>query len=268
MGNKGSREEKSRRGVTTLAAESASNGRGSPPPRPSTAPRVAAGTAPCKYFLSGYCRQGQSCTFAHTLPSDGSPAFRAPSSGSATRASQEGATTPSKTSQASSSIPSSPSRVKIRSEEQAVLLAMLASLKDSLENSKSQAEKASIQQEIKRTMALYKAEHERIKEERRAREEQQEAAHARARASSQPQPSPLRNVTFPTFNYAAERHGGREDKSEDRQECAICIASYEEDDEIMVLPCLHWFHSRCGGEWLQKKTECPLCQNDVMKSVE
>ncbi|CAM9600494.1 unnamed protein product [Ectocarpus fasciculatus] len=42
--------------------------------------------------------------------------------------------------------------------------------------------------------------------------------------------------------------------------CAICLASYQEEEVIKVLPCGHDFHSECLDAWLELKAECPLCK--------
>ncbi|CAM9493340.1 unnamed protein product [Scytosiphon promiscuus] len=42
--------------------------------------------------------------------------------------------------------------------------------------------------------------------------------------------------------------------------CTICLASYEEEELIKVLPCGHDFHSGCLDSWLERKAVCPLCK--------
>ncbi|CBN77418.1 conserved unknown protein [Ectocarpus siliculosus] len=42
--------------------------------------------------------------------------------------------------------------------------------------------------------------------------------------------------------------------------CAICLAAYQEEEVIKVLPCGHDFHSDCLDPWLEVKAECPLCK--------
>jgi hypothetical protein len=80
--------------------------------------------------------------------------------------------------------------------------------------------------------------------------------------------SPLRNVQFPVFPYDSARYSQqREFGSEDRQECSICLCSYEDAQEILVLPCLHWFHAKCVQQWMEKHTDCPLCQLDILSSL-
>ena len=45
--------------------------------------------------------------------------------------------------------------------------------------------------------------------------------------------------------------------------CCICIANYENDDELRELPCSHLFHKECVDKWLKINSLCPLCKNEV-----
>jgi hypothetical protein len=40
--------------------------------------------------------------------------------------------------------------------------------------------------------------------------------------------------------------------------CLICIEDVETNKEF--LPCSHFFHSECIGEWLKDHPECPICK--------
>lgn len=46
--------------------------------------------------------------------------------------------------------------------------------------------------------------------------------------------------------------------------CSVCLSSYEDGDELRVLPCGHRFHTECIDRWLlaQSKT-CPLCSKRI-----
>eukprot|EP01039_Chlorochromonas_danica_P006399 gene6399-7054_t len=49
--------------------------------------------------------------------------------------------------------------------------------------------------------------------------------------------------------------------------CPICLADYVNDDVVLNLPCGHFFHESCGGQWLRRKADCPLCKASVRSSV-
>ena len=46
--------------------------------------------------------------------------------------------------------------------------------------------------------------------------------------------------------------------------CPICFDSYKENEKIIRLPCdqRHHFHSECIGEWIQTKTNWPICKQE------
>lgn len=47
--------------------------------------------------------------------------------------------------------------------------------------------------------------------------------------------------------------------------CSICLSEFQEDEEVMHLPCdeRHAFHAGCITQWLLKCSNCPLCQRTV-----
>uniref|UniRef100_A0A1D1YY53 NEP1-interacting protein 1 n=1 Tax=Anthurium amnicola TaxID=1678845 RepID=A0A1D1YY53_9ARAE len=54
----------------------------------------------------------------------------------------------------------------------------------------------------------------------------------------------------------------------DREQCYICLAEYEEGDQIRVLPCRHEYHMPCVDKWLKEiHGVCPLCRGDVCNGV-
>ncbi|CAD6209926.1 unnamed protein product [Miscanthus lutarioriparius] len=47
-------------------------------------------------------------------------------------------------------------------------------------------------------------------------------------------------------------------------ECAVCLAAFEDRDELRVLPaCCHVFHLDCIDPWLAGAVTCPLCRADL-----
>ena len=48
-------------------------------------------------------------------------------------------------------------------------------------------------------------------------------------------------------------------------QCAICLASFQEGESLLLLPCheRHVYHCECIETWLKKNRSCPLCMADV-----
>ena len=45
--------------------------------------------------------------------------------------------------------------------------------------------------------------------------------------------------------------------------CSICLSNFENNDNIIILPCLHIFHDECMMDWLKKQTVCPLDKQNL-----
>jgi Ring finger domain len=50
-------------------------------------------------------------------------------------------------------------------------------------------------------------------------------------------------------------------------DCAICLCDFEAGDEVVALPCIHFFHSQCVKAWLVQTRTCPLCRSTVFRSM-
>ncbi|KAI3335377.1 hypothetical protein F4824DRAFT_155385 [Ustulina deusta] len=48
--------------------------------------------------------------------------------------------------------------------------------------------------------------------------------------------------------------------SELKGQCTICIDEVKVGDEVVVLPCKHWFHQECATLWLKQHNSCPVCR--------
>ncbi|KAL9677369.1 hypothetical protein QQ045_005598 [Rhodiola kirilowii] len=53
--------------------------------------------------------------------------------------------------------------------------------------------------------------------------------------------------------------------SEDEAVCAICLAAYDDNDELRELPCSHLLPKYCVDRWLRIKARCPLCSRVIRR---
>jgi len=60
----------------------------------------------------------------------------------------------------------------------------------------------------------------------------------------------------------------RKQFSSKQSTCAICIADYEPDDLLRVLPCGHNFHKDCIDQWFKQSLLCPFCKKDIRTTNE
>ncbi|KAJ3271423.1 hypothetical protein HDV01_006629 [Terramyces sp. JEL0728] len=54
--------------------------------------------------------------------------------------------------------------------------------------------------------------------------------------------------TYPTIKY----------KNEKLEQCVVCMTDYEKRENVMGLPCLHWFHKQCILSWFEHSSKCPV----------
>jgi E3 ubiquitin-protein ligase RNF115/126 len=50
---------------------------------------------------------------------------------------------------------------------------------------------------------------------------------------------------------------------EGKAECSVCMDDVHIGDEVVVLPCTHWFHETCASAWLSEHNTCPICRNGI-----
>jgi hypothetical protein len=48
-----------------------------------------------------------------------------------------------------------------------------------------------------------------------------------------------------------------------KAECSICMDGVEIGATVTQLPCKHWFHAECVGEWLRAHDTCPQCRRSI-----
>lgn len=85
------------------------------------------------------------------------------------------------------------------------------------------------------------------------------------------------NLFAPTVSQSPQSLGSPDNDIENHPEreqrvdgacCSICLAEYIENDNLMMLPCRHTYHTLCVREWLERHTQCPLCKQDVLGLLE
>jgi len=64
---------------------------------------------------------------------------------------------------------------------------------------------------------------------------------------------------------ALPRHGATSEMMGDNgaAECSICMDNVAKGDEVMILPCKHWFHPPCIEAWLNEHDTCPVCRAGI-----
>lgn len=54
-------------------------------------------------------------------------------------------------------------------------------------------------------------------------------------------------------------------KSHEEDKCNICLATFEDGEELRTLPCAHTFHKPCIDKWLQMNKICPIDRQEIPK---
>ena len=50
---------------------------------------------------------------------------------------------------------------------------------------------------------------------------------------------------------------------EGKGECSVCMDDVKIGDEVVMLPCSHWFHEACAAAWLGEHNTCPICRKGI-----
>ncbi|KAL4471519.1 hypothetical protein ABPG74_008412 [Tetrahymena malaccensis] len=51
---------------------------------------------------------------------------------------------------------------------------------------------------------------------------------------------------------------------EDENQCIVCLENFNNDDNVRILKCQHYFHQTCVDEWLKTKKDCPVCRQSPL----
>ena len=49
----------------------------------------------------------------------------------------------------------------------------------------------------------------------------------------------------------------------DSSSCSICMAEFDEGEDVRLLPCIHQFHCVCIDKWLATDVRCPMCKTPI-----
>lgn len=49
----------------------------------------------------------------------------------------------------------------------------------------------------------------------------------------------------------------------DKNECIICMSSFQINEKVKIMPCTHFFHTDCIRQWFRENDSCPICKNVV-----
>jgi len=45
--------------------------------------------------------------------------------------------------------------------------------------------------------------------------------------------------------------------------CSVCLANFEENENLTQIECNHFSHTECLNEWVKYKSECPVCRSTI-----
>ncbi|CAD6501252.1 BgTH12-01504 [Blumeria graminis f. sp. triticale] len=82
--------------------------------------------------------------------------------------------------------------------------------------------------------------------------------------SNAPGPASQEAITALPKKILDEKMLGPEAKGE----CSICMDDVKVGDEVMVLPCNHWFDEACVRAWLSEHNTCPICRKGITDSAD
>lgn len=56
---------------------------------------------------------------------------------------------------------------------------------------------------------------------------------------------------------------GKNGVEEMKGECSVCMDDVGVGEEMVFLPCKHWFHDTCASAWLSEHDSCPICRKSI-----
>lgn len=77
--------------------------------------------------------------------------------------------------------------------------------------------------------------------------------------SNAPGPAPASAIASLPKKAVDEKILGPEGKAD----CSVCMEDVSLGEEVVVLPCTHWFHEACASAWLNEHNTCPICRTGI-----
>ena len=53
------------------------------------------------------------------------------------------------------------------------------------------------------------------------------------------------------------------EKTNQIDECSICLEEYENGQRVYITKCYHKYHIECLSYWYKKNKNCPLCREHI-----
>lgn len=49
-------------------------------------------------------------------------------------------------------------------------------------------------------------------------------------------------------------------------ECTICLSNYNDNEQIRIIMCGHYYHKKCIDEWFKSEFNCPNCRYNIKEN--
>ncbi|CAK9142004.1 unnamed protein product [Ilex paraguariensis] len=59
----------------------------------------------------------------------------------------------------------------------------------------------------------------------------------------------------------------RNSEADRQQICVVCLEDFEEEQQVIYLPCSHKYHTNCLLPWLAAHPYCPCCRTPVQPDI-
>ena len=70
-----------------------------------------------------------------------------------------------------------------------------------------------------------------------------------------------RESSPPSVRYC--QFGDLDPSERNAEGCAITRTEFEEETQVCVLPCGHYFSAAAGARWISRNENCPLCREPI-----